>query len=427
MSQPASCRASRRAIATTIVFGAAILGISWGIASPSAASVVPLLVFAAMVFIAEWLPVPIGDDGVQVSASLPILAAVAALYGPAAAGTLDASATLIAGICFLGLSKLRGKWLWAVFNGAQAAISASSAGLAAIAVVRGLGDPWGPLAGAMVATLVYLVVNSAIVAMIESILTGTPLRARLEEKRRVVGFQYLLYAVLAVAVVALTMNKMLWACGLFFVPMWAARKCFQLRSRYEKDYRETIRALGLMMQHAHPYTGGHLDRVARYAAQTAQRLGLSASEVDLMFDAALLHDLGKIAVDEDILNKPGRLNADEWAEVRKHPAIGADILSRVAMLEPVVPWIAKHHERPDGTGYPFGLKDEEIPVPAKIIAVVDAYDAMVGGDSPGDRRPYRISVAENEALRELHACSGTQFDERVVMAFAQVIREQQIA
>lgn len=425
MSAQTQAKSSNRAVGWTILLGLSVLALCWVVAPAQPSTLVPLLFFGFLLFLAERLPVSVGEDGVQVTVSLPIVAAVATVYGPAAAGSVDFLATAVAGASFLGAKRLRSKWTWPLFNGAQSALSAAAAGFAAMPLAKA--GQLGMLGGALVAVSAYVLVNAVSVAMIECVLTSTSFLARLDEKRKVIGVQYILYAVLSLAVVALLRKEMVAACVLLIVPMWAARQCFQLRARYDKDYRETIRALGLMMQHAHPYTGGHLDRVAQYAALTAQRLGLPQSDVDLMFDAAILHDLGKIAIDEEILNKPGRLNERELDEVRKHPVHGAEILARVRMLEPVVPWIAAHHERPDGTGYPLRLPDEQIPVQAKIIAVVDAFDAMVGGDGPGDHRPYRVSMSPSEAIRELHGCAGTQFDERVVMAFTQVVKGQEAA
>jgi HD-GYP domain-containing protein (c-di-GMP phosphodiesterase class II) len=416
--------ASRRTIRLITVLGVVVFGLSWFLARPAAADWIPLVVFTAMVCLAEWLPVPIGQSGVMVSVSTPIIAAVATLYGPAAACTMDWACTSVAGAVYLGLPALRKKWLWPLFNGAQAALSAGAAGTAAMLIKPWRPDSLGLAVAALAATLVYILVNSFLVAYVESVISAGSVWTKLDEKRKAIGLQYFAYAVLAVAVVMLADNNQLWACALFFVPMWAARQCFQLRARYLRDYRETIRALGLMMQHAHPYTGGHQDRVARFAMRTAQRLGLPQQDVDLMFDAALLHDLGKIAVNEAVLNRAGPLTEEEWREVRRHPDIGGQILRQVSMLEPVVPWITAHHERPDGEGYPSGVDGEEIPIQARIIAVVDAFDAMVRRDDPMERRPYRVSMSVDQALQELHACAGTQFDERVVMAFAQVVREE---
>lgn len=424
MSSGSLSAALQRLIWTSGLLGAVLFTTSWVLSPPQSIEWGPLIVFATMFVLSEWLTIPIGERGVQVSVSLPVVAAVAVLYGPAVAGLMDVLGTVAAGATRTVRSRSRRRWMWLLFNCSQAAMCACAAGLAAVSTRSLLSDGLALVVAALVATLVYIVLNSLIVASMEAALSGSSVTAKLDEKRRVIGYQYLLYALLAILVMHLAATQRVWVSALFLLPMWAAWQCFQLRARYDRDYRETIRALGLMIQRAHPYTGGHLDRVAHRAVRTAERLGLPASDVDLMQDAALLHDVGKIAVDEAILNFPGPLNEEQWQAVRKHTEVGAEILARIRLLEPIVPWIRAHHERPDGKGYPSGLHDAEIPIQAKIIAVVDAYDAMVGGDRPGEQRPYRKSLTPQEALEELRRCAGTQFDARVVEEFAATLAEE---
>jgi putative nucleotidyltransferase with HDIG domain len=190
-----------------------------------------------------------------------------------------------------------------------------------------------------------------------------------------------------------------------------------------EHYYETITALTLMLQRAHPYTHGHLERVAKTAEEVARRLGLSSSRARMVREAAVLHDIGKIAVDEALLDKPGPLSESEMDHVRQHATWGAQILGPVRGFRDMLPWILHHHERPDGLGYPSGLADADIPLESKIIAVVDAYDAMTGSELPGTKRSYRDSMTVEEALQELNRCAGTQFDRRVVGAFRTVILE----
>jgi putative nucleotidyltransferase with HDIG domain len=190
-----------------------------------------------------------------------------------------------------------------------------------------------------------------------------------------------------------------------------------------EHYYETITALTLMLQRAHPYTHGHLERVARTAEEVARRLGLNSQRARMVREAAVLHDIGKIAVDEQLLDKPSRLTDDEMEHVRQHAKWGSEILAPVQGFREMLPWILHHHERPDGRGYPMGLHDGDIPLESKIIAVVDAYDAMTGSEIPGARRTYREPLTVNEALVELERCSGTQFDTAVVHAFRAVVQE----
>ena len=149
------------------------------------------------------------------------------------------------------------------------------------------------------------------------------------------------------------------------------------------------------------------------------RLGLGESRSQLIATAALLHDVGKAEIDFEILDKPGPLSAEEYLEVQKHSLIGAQMLARTRHLRKLSPWIKSHHERLDGTGYPSGLRGTKVPLESRIIAVVDAYDAMVGG---GDgARCYQAPRSSEDAMAELRRCAGTQFDPMIVEVFCDIL------
>jgi HD-GYP domain-containing protein (c-di-GMP phosphodiesterase class II) len=155
--------------------------------------------------------------------------------------------------------------------------------------------------------------------------------------------------------------------------------------------------------------------VATLTMRVAFALGCDAAEVRMIGLAARLHDVGKVAVPDAVLQRPGRLSAEEWGPMRMHPIVGADVVSRVPALRALAPVIRAHHERWDGGGYPDGLAGEAIPLGARIVAVVDAYSAMTTD------RPYRQGRDAAWALGELRRCAGTQFDATVVEALARVV------
>ncbi|MFZ1154798.1 MAG: diguanylate cyclase [Solirubrobacteraceae bacterium] len=154
----------------------------------------------------------------------------------------------------------------------------------------------------------------------------------------------------------------------------------------------------------------HSETVGRYAEMMARELGLPEHRVSRIRLAGILHDIGKAGVPNSILHKPGPLTAEEYAQIKRHPELGAQIIEHVSLSD-VREWVATHHERPDGLGYPHALLGSAIPLEARIVAVADAYEAMTSD------RPYRNSIGYDAALAELRRCAGTQFDARVVEAF----------
>jgi diguanylate cyclase (GGDEF)-like protein len=164
-------------------------------------------------------------------------------------------------------------------------------------------------------------------------------------------------------------------------------------------------------------TADHCRTVGRLCGVIANQLGLPPDRVKRVETAGILHDVGKIGLPDEILRKPGQLTEEEWRPLRRHPEIGARILSDDAFAD-IRDWIVAHHERIDGKGYPRALAGEEIPIEARIIAVADAYEAMTS------HRVYRAAVAPDAARSELLACAGTQFDPMVVAAFVAALREQ---
>lgn len=191
----------------------------------------------------------------------------------------------------------------------------------------------------------------------------------------------------------------------------------QIVTEIEQHDRETQQIFLAMLRRSHPYTRGHANRVAEMARNVGRALGLPTPRIRQLEMAAVLHDVGKITINEDILDLPRRLTDREFEHVRDHAANGGDILAPLSGHEEMAHWIRCHHERTDGKGYPSGLRDENVPLESRIISVIDAFDAMIGGDSPEEKRSYRTPMSNAAALQELRRCAGSQFDRRVVEAF----------
>ena len=166
-----------------------------------------------------------------------------------------------------------------------------------------------------------------------------------------------------------------------------------------------------------PYSSGHAARVTAIAEVVAARLGWDEEQIDVLRIGAALHDIGKLAVPDTVLRKPGPLSDEELDHVRAHPEEGARMLGLVGTLRAAVPCVLHHHERWDGSGYPAGSSGPEIPAGARVLAVADAFDAMTSD------RPYRPALTGAFAVAELERCAGTQFDPEVVAVFAEAWRQ----
>ena len=194
----------------------------------------------------------------------------------------------------------------------------------------------------------------------------------------------------------------------------------EARARYaDVSLMDFIEVLSRTLEEKNCAMHRHSVRVDRYARRVARVLGMTAAEQEELRIAAFLHDIGKIGISNDILNKCGPLSPAEWAEIKEHPGRGVEILRPLCLPDGVLQVILHHHESFDGTGYPAGLRGAEIPVGARILRVVDAYDAMIS------TRPYREARSPDWVVEELHRCSGTEFDPAVTRALIRVLRRRE--
>jgi len=191
----------------------------------------------------------------------------------------------------------------------------------------------------------------------------------------------------------------------------ALRREERLRFELEKTAIEAAAMLAKSVDEKDEYTAGHCERLSGYAVALGRELGVPRNRIKQLRYAALLHDVGKVGVPEAILLKPAKLTDDEWVIMKTHPSIGADLVRSIYPLKPAAEIVAQHHERWDGKGYPKGMKGEAILIEARILSVVDAYDAMTTD------RPYRKALSDEEAYEELQSCSGSAWDPEVVDAF----------
>jgi diguanylate cyclase (GGDEF)-like protein/putative nucleotidyltransferase with HDIG domain len=314
------------------------------------------------------------------------------------------------------------QWL---FNLANLALSISAAELVFHSkVAAGVGFRW-PLLIAAAATTYFAFNTISVSGIIATTEGGNPVQVWKECYLWAFPY-YLLGALIACGVSAI--NRLVgWQFGLLAFPVvyliYRSYRTYLNRLEAEKKHAEaqkkhaeeiaslhlrTIEALSLAIEAKDHTTHDHLRRVQVYAVEIAKELGLNQDHLNAVRAAAMLHDIGKLAVPEHILSKPGKLTPEEFEKMKIHPIVGAEILDRVQFPYPVVPVVRSHHEKWDGSGYPDGLKSEAIPIGARILSAVDFFDAFAS------ERPYRQAMTPQEAMKALKAEKGQSFDPRVV-------------
>ena len=278
----------------------------------------------------------------------------------------------------------------------------------------------------MVAALVLFLANTLPISIVIA-LTENKISRKVWSECYFWSFPYYLVGAAVVGLVGIVNSRAGWQTSLLVLPViyWVYRsyRLYLGRLEAEKERVEvekrhveqiaslnmrTIEALALAIEAKDHTTHTHLQRVRTYAVEIAKEIGLSSDEIEALRAAALLHDIGKLAVPEHIINKPGRLTAEEFEKMKVHPLVGAEILDRVAFPYPVAPIVRSHHERWDGSGYPMGLAGEDIPIGARILAVVDCLDALASD------RQYRPAIPLEQAMQTVKERSGKWFDPRVV-------------
>jgi putative nucleotidyltransferase with HDIG domain len=208
------------------------------------------------------------------------------------------------------------------------------------------------------------------------------------------------------------------ALALFAFPLLLTRDALKRGLELRTSRLEALRALSSSVDARDRYTFDHSSRVSRLAALLTREMGFAESTVEAVESGALLHDIGKLGVDLEILSKPGPLEGDEMAAIRMHPLRSARVVSQVELFKGAIDIVRHHHERPDGAGYPYGLKAHEIPIGARILNVADAFDAMTSD------RPYRKKRDLADAVEELRRGSGTEFDPVVVEYLMKILKKR---
>lgn len=371
-----------------------------------------LLAFSILAIIAETFLIPLPKIG-AISVSFALTYSAIILTNPLTASLISAVGVALRFPYKDGIGRvhiLNNPIYKTIFNVSQYLINSGIAGMAYVFLNNhfNMGFKFfNPVAGTA-ALAVYILLNTLFMSGLMSIL--------LKEKFIYIwknNFFSMMINVILVGLLGIILAFAYNSYGiggllLFFIPLLLARYTFKLYIDMRKNYFDTMNVLVRAIEANDPYTSGHSLRVSAYSEAIAMQLGLPQSKVDVIKSAALLHDIGKIGIDKNILNKTGKLENDEFETIKSHPEIGATIIADLSYLANMADIIRHHHERNDGKGYPDGLSYSSIPLETSILTIADSFDAMT------TNRPYRHSLSLEDALNEIKINAGTQFNPDIV-------------
>jgi HD-GYP domain-containing protein (c-di-GMP phosphodiesterase class II) len=351
------------------------------------------------------------DLNVSVSAILALAAGLT--FGPVLAALVVIVGTLIDDV-------------WDRLRPIQIVVNASNLGLATFFAALSYGfvahEQYSPLhdlrnmLAAVVASFVYTMINTWGLAIVVAPVVGESTVGMWKSN---FSATYLLVALPALgSLIPVVAKENPLALLILFVPLLGSHLAQRALRKVQLETQATIESLADALEVRDEYTHNHSVRVTEYVQGILDQLPhLPEGTRKMIRDAARIHDVGKMGVRDDALLKPGKLTDEEYEEIKRHPVIGADLIGNLEMYRRSVPIVRHHHERWDGKGYPDGVRGEDIPLGARIIAVADSFDAMTSD------RPYRRAMAFEVALAEIRRYSGIQFDPQVVQAFEQALRE----
>lgn len=379
-----------------------------------------VIVFAVLSIIAESLLIPTpGERGLSVGFAIAL--AVILVFGIPEAIWISSIGVM------LRVMKYNGKTYHifnfplekTLFNGANITISVGLAGLCyeSLGAIPGIIDINTSALAIIVSVIVYILTNAVIMSILMHLITGERFLTNCYKNIVWVVKDYIAMAPMAILMALAYINYKIIGVLLFLGPLLFARYAFKLYIDMRGIYVDTVKSLSQAIEAKDSYTNGHSQRVGEYACSLAERLGLSQKRIENLRIAAILHDIGKIGIDESILNKPGRLTEEEFDKIKQHPTIGVKIIKDIDFLKDVSGIILSHHERYDGTGYPEGRDHENIMLEAQILSIADVFDALTS------ERPYRNAMTVEEALEIIENGKGSQFDYKLADTFIKMIKK----
>jgi len=376
----------------------------------------PILFFIVISVMAEFIPVSLPAGG-EITIAFPIDFVVILVYGPALAMIVAVFSII------WEFFKKKESWYKTLFNASQYSLATGLAGIVYMYAGGSIGGPnfFRYIIPATLCALAYCVINSFLVTIVISLDSEMSITKVYRINIKEVLPSYLAEAPLGFIMAVIYIEVGILGILLFFFPLLLARRSFELYTRMRKMYLDTIRTLAAAIDAKDPYTHGHSDRVSKMVVQLAKKLDFFDTEIEYIEYAAILHDIGKIGIEDRILGKKDKLTEKEYERIKEHPVIGANIIESIEFLKKCSKTVLHHHEHYNGKGYPDGLKGEEIPKFSRLLAIVDSYDAM------NSDRPYRKRLSQKDILEELKKESGKQFDPEMVEAFISLLEEKEVS
>lgn len=397
-----------------VISAAALLLAKLSAPPPASFDLGPFAFWVALTLISSFVPVRLPGGVLAYLNTAPLLAAIfdSSLANPFA----------VCWVAFLGTFELRDfkrqlPWFGTLYNRSNWVLSTFAAWVALNVTNPWVkpGDPYATFAQILIVGFAFAIANNLLSVLAASVRQRSPFAKiwALSVKNVAVGLLGQIPMGWLMAQIAFGVGY--WATIPFLIPLLLARYTFTKYAETRDLFFGTVSALSQAIDAKDGFTRGHADRVSRIAGALAREMSLGEAEIERIELAGLLHDIGKIGVEDRILMKPMRLDADEQELMRRHPIYGASILEPSAALRPLVQIVLHHHENFDGSGYPEGLRGDGIPLGSRIIIVADAYEAMTSD------RIYRKAIGHERALEQLNKYKGIQFDPKIVRAIEQLL------
>ena len=386
----------------------------------TASQVLAFSLFLVLGFLSEVYAVWIPAYGFEVSSSIAIYMASLFIVGPSGAVLLVFLSTLAPELMMRWdhLKANPGRFAYVlIFNVSQLVVTVAATGLiffklggASLSLSFG-----GDYLRATLAFLCYAAINIALVTTVVSLTEGKRFLYRFKTYVRDFTVQYAVLGVLAL-LLAVLYTLSVWHMLLAIVPLFLVHLSFRSYQKLRTEARRTFENVSRLLDERDHYTAVHSADVAELSVKIAEEMGLTQGEIEKVEIAARVHDIGKVAVPDSILLKPGPLTDDEWDIMKRHPVVSAELIEGLEIYAQVADSVRHEHERWDGSGYPDGLRGEAIPLISRVIAAADIYNAL------STDRPYRSAFTRQESGEMIHGMSGTDIDPAVADALLRVLR-----